>query len=126
MINSSVSLLPFLQQAASGANLSAEQAHEAMSVLHEGNASDAAIAGFLVALRMQGDTASERPGFARAMREQAVFRDAGPAASAVVGQGWGGGDEGRNGRGGAWESGRGRTAFGAARNALQGAGIDYD
>ena len=72
-----MSLLPFLHRAAAGENLTSDQAHEAMSVLLEGRASDAAIAGFLVALRMKGETASELAGFARAMREKSVFVDAG-------------------------------------------------
>ncbi|HEV2202589.1 MAG TPA: anthranilate phosphoribosyltransferase [Bryobacteraceae bacterium] len=75
-----MSLLPFLHRVAAGENLSSDQAHEAMAVLLEGCASDAAIAGFLVALRMKGETASELAGFARAMREKAVFVDAGGAS----------------------------------------------
>ena len=72
-----MSLLPFLHRVASGENLSAEEAHAAMSVLLEGGASDAQIAGFLVALRMKGETAPELAGFARAMRERVIFVDAG-------------------------------------------------
>ena len=48
-----------------------------MTVLLEGRASDATIAGFLVALKMKGETAAELAGFARAMREKSVFVDAG-------------------------------------------------
>ena len=72
-----MSLLPFLHRVASGENLSAEEAQAAMSVLLEGGASDAQIAGFLVALRMKGETAPELAGFARAMRERVIFVDAG-------------------------------------------------
>ena len=72
-----MSLLPFLHRVASGENLSAEEAHAAMSVLLEGGASEAQIAGFLVALRMKGETAPELAGFARAMRERVIFVDAG-------------------------------------------------
>ena len=48
-----------------------------MSVLLEGAASEAVISAFLVALKMKGETADELAGFARAMRERAVFVDAG-------------------------------------------------
>jgi len=82
-----MSLIPFLHHVASGENLSSVQAHEAMTVLLEGGASDAVIAGFLVALRMKGETASELAGFARAMREKSVFVDAGTDVVDVVGTG---------------------------------------
>jgi len=48
-----------------------------MSVILEGEASEASLAGFLIALRMKGETAGELAGFARAMREHAVFIHAG-------------------------------------------------
>jgi anthranilate phosphoribosyltransferase len=72
-----VSLSSFLQTVAAGENLSAEDAHRAMSVILEGGASETALAGFLMALRMKGETAGELAGFARAMREHAVRVDAG-------------------------------------------------
>ncbi|MEQ1887109.1 MAG: anthranilate phosphoribosyltransferase, partial [Bryobacteraceae bacterium] len=82
-----MSLVPFLHHVASGENLSSSQAHEAMSVLLEGGAPEAVIAGFLVALRMKGETASELAGFARAMREKSVFVDAGSDVVDIVGTG---------------------------------------
>jgi anthranilate phosphoribosyltransferase len=82
-----MSLLPFLHRAAAGENLTSQQAYEAMSVLLEGRASDAAIAGFLVVLRMKGETASELAGFALAMREKSVFVDAGNDVIDIVGTG---------------------------------------
>ncbi len=48
-----------------------------MSVLLEGGASDAVIAGLLIALKMKGETAAELAGFARAMRERSIQVDAG-------------------------------------------------
>ncbi len=72
-----MSLLPFLHRAAAGADLSADEAWHAMSVLLEGGATDPQIAGFLVALKMKGETAAELAGFARAMRERMVVVDAG-------------------------------------------------
>src|SRR5207253_3492916 len=62
---------------AASQNPSSEEAHQAMSVLLEGGASEAHIAGFLVALKMKGETGAELAGFARAMRERVIFVDAG-------------------------------------------------
>jgi anthranilate phosphoribosyltransferase len=73
-----MSLLPYLHTVASGQSLTSDEAHAAMGVLLEGQATDALMAGFLVALRMKGETATELAGFARAMRERAVRVDAGP------------------------------------------------
>jgi anthranilate phosphoribosyltransferase len=72
-----VSLLPYLRRVAGGEDLSSEDAHRAMNAILEGGVSEAALAGFLMALRMKGDTAGELAGFARAMREHAVTVDAG-------------------------------------------------
>jgi anthranilate phosphoribosyltransferase len=82
-----MSLLPFLHRATAGDDLTAVQAHEAMTVLLEGRAGDATIAGFLVALKMKGETAAELAGFARAMREKSVFVDAGTNVVDIVGTG---------------------------------------
>jgi anthranilate phosphoribosyltransferase len=72
-----MSLLPFVHRVSSGENLSSGEAHQAMSVLLEGAASETVIAAFLVALRMKGETPAELAGFARAMRERVIFVDAG-------------------------------------------------
>jgi anthranilate phosphoribosyltransferase len=48
-----------------------------MSVLLAGEATESQIAGFLVALKMKGETAAELAGFARAMRERMVVVSAG-------------------------------------------------
>ena len=48
-----------------------------MGVLLEGETSPALIAAFLVALNAKGETAEELAGFARAMRDRAVFVNAG-------------------------------------------------
>ena len=70
-------LLPFLHRVAERVNLTSDEAHSAMNVLLEGGASDTEVAGFLVALRMKGETAEELAGFARAMREHMIAVDAG-------------------------------------------------
>jgi anthranilate phosphoribosyltransferase len=72
-----MSLLPYLHRVAAGSDLSAEEAHQAMGVLLEGQAGEAEIAGFLVALKMKGETAAELAGFARAMRDRMMVVDAG-------------------------------------------------
>ncbi|MEJ7608058.1 MAG: anthranilate phosphoribosyltransferase, partial [Bryobacteraceae bacterium] len=53
-------------------NLSAAEAQAVMQYVLNGDATTAQLAGFLVALRMKGETADELVGFARAMREKAV------------------------------------------------------
>jgi anthranilate phosphoribosyltransferase len=82
-----MSLLPFLHRVTSGIDLSVDEAHEAMSVLLEGGASDSVIAGFLVALRIKGETASELAGFARAMRERSIPVETGPDVIDTCGTG---------------------------------------
>ncbi len=82
-----MSLSPFLQRVAGAENLSSEDAYRAMSVILEGRASEASLAGFLIALRMKGETAGELAGFARAMREHAVVVDAGEGLIDTCGTG---------------------------------------
>jgi anthranilate phosphoribosyltransferase len=72
-----MSLLPFLHRVSARENLTPQEAHEAMSVILEGAATEPLLSAFLVALRMKGETSVELAGFARAMRERAVFVDAG-------------------------------------------------
>ena len=62
----------FLQKIISGQHLTASEAHAAMQKIMAGEATHAQIAGFLVALRMKGETVEEITGFARAMREAAL------------------------------------------------------
>ena len=82
-----MSLLPYLHRVAAGSDLSGEEAREAMSVLLEGEAGEAEIAGFLVALKMKGETAAELAGFARAMRDRMIVVDAGPDVIDTCGTG---------------------------------------
>jgi anthranilate phosphoribosyltransferase len=70
-----MSLVPFIQRVSSGEHLSQQDAHRAMGVLLQGEATHAQIAEFLIALKTKGETAEELAGFARAMRERAVFVD---------------------------------------------------
>jgi len=82
-----MSLLPFLSRVTSGIDLSVDEAHQAMSVLLEGGASEVLIAGFLVALRAKGETASELAGFAKAMRERSIPVETGPDVIDTAGTG---------------------------------------
>ena len=56
-------------------------------MLLEGEAGEAEIAGFLVALKMKGETAAEIAGFARAMRDRMIVVDAGPDVIDTCGTG---------------------------------------
>jgi anthranilate phosphoribosyltransferase len=55
-----------------GHDLSREQAHDTMNEIMGGDATQAQIAGFLVALRAKGETADEIAGCAEAMREHVL------------------------------------------------------
>jgi anthranilate phosphoribosyltransferase len=67
-----MSFLPFLHRTANRENLTAFDAQRAMELILSGDVTTAQIAGFLVALRMKGETAEEILGFARAMRERST------------------------------------------------------
>ncbi len=64
-----------LEQVLSGDGLSRTEAHDAMAEIMAGNASEAQIAAFLVALRAKGETAEEMTGFVDAMAEAAITVD---------------------------------------------------
>jgi len=70
-------LLPYLARVTSRENLTAAEARLAMLSILGGQAGHAQMAGFLVALRMKGETVDELVGFARAMREMAAPVDCG-------------------------------------------------
>jgi anthranilate phosphoribosyltransferase len=72
-----MSLLPYLHRVADRRNLSSAEALEAMHIVLSGHATAPQIAGFLVALRMKGETVEELVGFARAMRQMAEPIDPG-------------------------------------------------
>jgi anthranilate phosphoribosyltransferase len=61
-------LKPFIAKVMRREHLTAEEAEQAMHIIMTGQASDAQIGGFLVALRMKGETVEEITGSARAMR----------------------------------------------------------
>ncbi len=55
-----------------GRNLTREEARDAMESIMSGEATDAQIGGFLVAMRLKGETVEEIASFARVMREHAT------------------------------------------------------
>ena len=65
-------LKPFIAKAINRVDLTAAEAQEAMNVIMTGQATQAQIGAYLVALRMKGETVEEITGSARAMRSNAV------------------------------------------------------
>ena len=70
-----------------GANLSQEEAYEAMDCIMSGGATDAQIGSFITALRMKGETTDEITGFARVMRNKAAVMPHSAVAIDIVGTG---------------------------------------
>jgi anthranilate phosphoribosyltransferase len=62
----------YLERLTAGQDLDADEARQAMSVIMRGDATPVQIAGFLVALRVKGETPTEIAGFVRALREYVV------------------------------------------------------
>ncbi|MCX7591506.1 MAG: anthranilate phosphoribosyltransferase [Kiritimatiellae bacterium] len=67
----------YLQRLIEGQDLNQTESSEAFEVIMSGQATPAQIGGFLVALRMKGETVNELAGAAASMRRHAVFIDAG-------------------------------------------------
>jgi len=70
-------LQELLKNLLAGEDLTEEQAREAMGTIMSGGATDAQIAGFLIALRLKGETVAEITGCAEAMRQAATHIDVG-------------------------------------------------
>jgi anthranilate synthase/phosphoribosyltransferase len=64
-------LKPYISKVLQGRDLSVEEAEAAMNVIMTGQATQAQIGGYLIGLRMKGETVEEITGSARAMRSQA-------------------------------------------------------
>jgi anthranilate phosphoribosyltransferase len=64
-------LKPYLAKLMHRQDLTAEEAEQAMAIIMNGEATDAQIGAYLVALRMKGETVDEITGSARAMRAHA-------------------------------------------------------
>lgn len=65
-----------LAKVATGASLSEPEAEHAFSIIMSGNATPSQMGGFLMALRVRGETVAEITGAARAMRAKAIRIDA--------------------------------------------------
>jgi len=65
-------LKPFIAKAITRTDLTADEAEQAMTIIMTGQATQAQIGGYLVALRMKGETVDEITGSVRAMRAVAV------------------------------------------------------
>ena len=66
-----------VQKAVGGVDLTADEARTVMEIIMNGEATDAQIGGFLVAMRLKGETVEEISSFTRVMREKATRIDAG-------------------------------------------------
>ncbi|MCG8560732.1 MAG: anthranilate phosphoribosyltransferase, partial [Hyphomicrobiales bacterium] len=80
-------LKAFIGKVADGRPLTAEEAAEAFDIMMSGSASLPQIAGFLMALRVRGETVDEITGAARTMRAKATPVTAPPGAIDTCGTG---------------------------------------
>ena len=64
-------LKKYIAQVTDGKDLTEAEAQDAMDIIMSGSATNAQIAGLLVALRMKGETIAEITGFAKGMRQKA-------------------------------------------------------
>lgn len=76
-----------LATVAGGASLSGAEAESAFGIIMSGNATPAQIGGFLMALRVRGETVDEITGAVRAMRAKALTIKAPAGAIDIVGTG---------------------------------------
>jgi anthranilate phosphoribosyltransferase len=77
----------FLAKVATGASLAETEAERAFDVIMSGDATPAQIGGFLMALRVRGETVEEITGAVRIMREKALTLNAPAGSIDVVGTG---------------------------------------
>ena len=87
MVNSSLDMKGLIGLVAGGEPLSEADAQAAFDVMMSGDATPAQIGGFLMALRVRGESVSEITGAARAMRAKAVAIKAPKGAIDTVGTG---------------------------------------
>lgn len=62
----------YIEKCLGGQDLTVEEAEKALNIIMSGQASDAQVAGLLIALRAKGESTAELVGFARTMRERAI------------------------------------------------------
>src|SRR5215475_11991114 len=80
-------LKPLLARVAAGRALTEAEAEAAFDIIMSGNATPSQIGGFLMALRVRGETVEEIAGAARTMRAKALRIDAPPGAIDTCGTG---------------------------------------
>jgi anthranilate phosphoribosyltransferase len=80
-------LKAFINLAATGKPLTASQAEQAFEIIMTGNATPSQMGGFLMALRVRGETVNEITGAVRAMRGKMTRIDAPPDAIDTCGTG---------------------------------------
>lgn len=80
-------LKPHIAKVASGATLSFEEAKDAFGIIMSGDATPGQIGGFLMALRVRGETIDEIGGAVSTMRDKMVRVDAPETAIDIVGTG---------------------------------------
>ena len=80
-------LKPLIAKVADGTTLSADEAEAAFDIIMSGDATDAQIGAFLMALRVRGETVDEITGAVRTMRAKALAVEAPAGAIDVVGTG---------------------------------------
>src|ERR1700676_4639950 len=80
-------LKPLLAEVAAGRTLSESEAEAAFEIIMSGNATPSQMGGFLMALRVRGETVDEITGAVRTMRLKALTIDAPPGTIDTVGTG---------------------------------------
>ena len=80
-------LKEYIAKVADGHSLNADETQEAFSILMSGEATPAQIGGFLIALRVRGESDDEFVGAIRAMRSKMLAVDAPEGAMDIVGTG---------------------------------------
>ena len=80
-------LRPFIAKVANGEPLMPEEARDAFNVMMSGNATPSQIGGFLMALRVRGETVEEITGAVTVMREKMTRVKAPDGAIDIVGTG---------------------------------------
>lgn len=81
------SLKPFIAIVSTGTSLSVDEAEAAFNIIMSGDATDAQIGGFLMALRVRGESVDEITGAVKAMREKSLKVTAPDGAIDIVGTG---------------------------------------
>jgi anthranilate phosphoribosyltransferase len=87
MTQSQGQLKPYIARVAQGETLSEAESSEAFDIIMSGEATPSQIGGFLMALRVRGETVEEIAGAVRAMRSKATMIDAPPGAMDCCGTG---------------------------------------